>query len=40
MKFVVFSAFCIAIAVALPFDIIEDENNQQYYAVPISREKR
>nr|AYV99148.1 attacin C3 [Octodonta nipae] len=40
MKFIVFSAFCLAVAAAMPYEIIEDEDGQQYYAVPISREKR
>lgn len=39
MKLIVI-AFFIATAAAIPFEIIEDEDGQQYYAVPINREKR
>lgn len=40
MKFIWFSLLGLAMAAAMPYDIIEDENGQQYYAVPASREKR
>lgn len=40
MKFIVFSVFCIAMATAMPYAVVEDEDGQQYYVVPIAREKR
>nr|AYV99146.1 attacin C1 [Octodonta nipae] len=40
MKFILFSAFCVVMAAAMPYDIVEDEDGQQFYAVPVSREKR
>ncbi|KAJ8964089.1 hypothetical protein NQ317_004397 [Molorchus minor] len=40
MKYFVLVATLLAVAVAMPFDIFEDEEGEQYYAVPVSREKR
>lgn len=40
MKVILFSLFCVAMTVAMPYDVIEDETGQEYYAVPVNREKR
>lgn len=40
MKIILCALFSVALTAALPYDIIEDETGQQYYAVPIAREKR
>lgn len=40
MKIIVFTIFCIGVAVAMPYDIIEDGDGNQYYALPITRTRR
>ncbi|KAG5899936.1 hypothetical protein JTB14_002487 [Gonioctena quinquepunctata] len=40
MKYFVFVTFCLAVATALPFEVIEDEDGEQYYVIPVSRSKR
>ncbi|KAJ8965669.1 hypothetical protein NQ317_015557 [Molorchus minor] len=40
MKYFALVAALLAVAAAMPFDILEDEDGGQYYAVPVSREKR
>ncbi|XP_018563819.1 sarcotoxin II-1-like [Anoplophora glabripennis] len=40
MKFFVFFVAAVAVAVAVPIEVAEDEEGQQYYLVPVSREKR
>lgn len=40
MKLFVLSTLYLAMVVAMPYEIIEDEHGQQYYAIPINREKR
>ncbi|CAG9825326.1 unnamed protein product [Phaedon cochleariae] len=40
MKVFVFVAFCLAVAAAVPIEVFEDEDGQEYYLVPVSREKR
>lgn len=43
MKYLVFVVVLIAVAAALPVEVaevVEDEEGQQYYLVPVSRQKR
>ncbi|KAJ8933800.1 hypothetical protein NQ318_000589 [Aromia moschata] len=40
MKYFVLIAFLLAVAAALPFEVVEDQEGEQYYVVPVSREKR
>ncbi|XP_023024624.1 attacin-A [Leptinotarsa decemlineata] len=40
MKCFVFTILCLALSAAIPLDFIEDVNGEQYYIVPVSREKR
>uniref|UniRef100_A0A6P7GN26 Uncharacterized protein LOC114340066 isoform X3 n=1 Tax=Diabrotica virgifera virgifera TaxID=50390 RepID=A0A6P7GN26_DIAVI len=40
MKGLVIFAFCIAVVVSLPLDLIEDESGQEYLVVPVHRERR
>lgn len=40
MKVILVSLFCVAMAAAMPYDIIEDDIGHIYYAVPVNREKR
>ncbi|XP_074026957.1 uncharacterized protein [Leptinotarsa decemlineata] len=40
MKRFVFATLCLAVAAAVPLEVVEDVDGQQYYIVPIHREKR
>lgn len=38
-SFIVFAVF-VAISVALPFDVFEDETGQEFVLVPVQRQRR
>lgn len=40
MKIIAFTLFCVGVAVAMPYNIIEDDDGIQYYTLPISRTRR
>ncbi|XP_018571235.1 uncharacterized protein LOC108910919 [Anoplophora glabripennis] len=40
MKYFVLLAIVVTVVAAVPVDVVEDEEGQQYYLVPVSREKR
>lgn len=40
MKYFVALAVVVAVAAAVPLELAEDEDGQQYYLVPLSRERR
>ncbi|XP_074026956.1 uncharacterized protein [Leptinotarsa decemlineata] len=40
MKCFVFAVCCVAATIAMPFDVVEDVDGEQYYVIPISRQKR
>lgn len=40
MKFFIAFAVFIAVATALPLDVFEDENGQEFILVPVHRQRR
>jgi hypothetical protein len=39
-KVLIAASLCLAVALALPYDLVGDEQGQHYYLVPVSRERR
>jgi hypothetical protein len=39
-KVLIVASLCLAVALASPYDLVEDEQGQHYYLVPVSRVRR
>jgi NADH:ubiquinone oxidoreductase subunit 2 (subunit N) len=39
-KVLIVASLCLVVALALPYDLVEDEQGQHYYLVPVSRVRR